>query len=309
MARCGGQVSYIRVSDYHMTESTCYAVNSKKVAVYVLEVQARTRLLHPAVFFTNTHHFQECPTFRCKMRYRDLNHMNTDLAARHPDISLPSFPPKKWFGNKSEKFLHKRMQKLDEYFRELLTLSPVTRGESVLLALQPVAVWDLVVMGLPKIGKAQFVKRFLHYHPMSSNIPDQYLPLVSRIHNIEASSAVFPDIHSFNEIEKFTPVDLVIDNWLVRVNSIQVQSVELMDIKAVSSLVKSKDGVLILYRDEELQSERVAETLEVTYRAWKPVEKVRVWETHGGAFEHLVAAEYAYSAMTQFLRKLLHQAD
>lgn len=235
--------------------------------------------------------------------------MNINLIMKHPNTALPAFPPKKWFGNKSEEFLQNRMRRLDQYFRELLTLPQITSGDSLLLALQPVAVWDIAVIGMPKIGKAQFVKRFLHYKPISSDIPEQYLSLVSRIRNIEASSAVFPDLHSFSEIEQFTPIDLIIDGWLVRVNSIQLHSVELPHLDSAEHVISSKDGALLLYNDDVKRSERVAETLEMTCRASKPVERVRVWDTLGGALEQMEAAEQAYNAVTQFLRRLLHKPD
>ena len=235
--------------------------------------------------------------------------MSVGLASKHPNAVLPAFPPKKWFGNKSEEFLQKRMRELELYFTQLLSVTPVTSGDSLLLALQPVAVWDIVVIGLPKIGKAQFVKRFLHYKPFSADIPEQYASLVSRIHPIEASSAILPDLHSFSEIEQFTPIDLIIDGWLVRVNSIQLHSVDLPEIDTANHLLRSKDGALLLYREDVKKSERVVEALEVTSRARKPVEKVRVWETQGGALEQMAAGEQAYSTVTQFLRRLLHKPN
>lgn len=235
--------------------------------------------------------------------------MSIGLASKHPNAALPAFPPKKWFGNKSEEFLQKRMRKLEQYFGQLLTMAPVTSGDSLLLALQPVAVWDIAVIGLPKIGKAQFVKRFLHYKPFSADIPEQYACLVSRIHTVEASSAFLPDLHSFSEIEQFTPIDLIIDGWLVRVNSIQLHSVDLLEVDTASHLIRSKDGALLLYRDDIKKSLGVAETLEMTCRTWKPVEKVRVWDTQGGALEQMAAGEQAYNTVTQFLRRLLHKPD
>lgn len=53
------------------------------------------------------------------VRYSQLRYFHSEISSKYKG-DLPSFPPKKWFGNKSNNFLSQRQKSLEHYFNTLM---------------------------------------------------------------------------------------------------------------------------------------------------------------------------------------------
>ena len=238
--------------------------------------------------------------------------MHTDLVRVHSNVELPEFPPKKWFGHRSAKFVCRRMNMLNEYFRKLMLIEEVRASECLLKAIQPCKSLDLLVIGQAKIGKAKFTKRFLHYKPAGIEVTGEFSPFVNHITTRSVSSAMANDSTVFSEIEQFTPVDVIVDDWLVRVNSIQIRNVsgDLLadDIQKVDLMAAQKDGAIVTFDSRSEESQRVAQRLLSHFRRRAVCTLIGL----GGRSTDLGSdvsepGEFAYRSFTDFIRKLVSE--
>lgn len=231
--------------------------------------------------------------------------MHNDLARAYSNLSLPEFPPKKWFGHFSEKFICKRMNLLNDYFRKLLLIEEIRTSECVLKAIQPCKSLDLIVIGQIRAGKAKFVKRFLHHIPPGGQVSGEYSALVNHISTRSVSSTVVCESTVLSEIEQFTPIDLVMDDWLVRVNSIQVRNVcgdlTADDIQKTDLALQQKDGAIVLYDATAEEGERTAQRLYNHFRRRAACTLVAL----GTQSDASDSSEYAYNTFTSFIRKIV----
>ncbi|XP_013393722.1 kinesin-like protein KIF16B [Lingula anatina] len=76
---------------------------------------------------TDTHHEFEVKirvleeeTWSVFRRYRRFREMHEHLKKKYPEVAALQFPPKKWFGNRTEKVVKERQNQLQEYVQNVL---------------------------------------------------------------------------------------------------------------------------------------------------------------------------------------------
>lgn len=216
---------------------------------------------------------------------------------------LPIFPPKRWFGHRNERFICRRINLLNEYFRQLMMMEDVKGSEALLQVIQPSQSLDLLVLGPARLGKAKFVKRFLHYHPPDIEVSSEYSSLVNHITTRTMSSLFANESHLFSEIEQFTPIDLVINDWLVRVNSVQIMNISAKPSEAemwkTEVEMSRKDGCVVVYDVESVDSRETTRTL------MKKLGRGKCMDLGLAASTASIDSEFAYSALSQFIERLI----
>jgi hypothetical protein len=297
-----GHVNALLITDFKHIEGTISSANNHKFVLYTLLVEGHYRFLHPNSYFHGKpSKFNVSPAFKTYVRYRDLYNMHTELSKVH--TGLPEFPPKRWFGHRSERFVCRRINLLNEYFRKLMLREEVKTCESLLKAIQPSRSLDIMIVGPVRVGKARFIKRFLHYRPMNVEVASEYSGLVNHITSRTVSSLYANESSIFSEIEQFTPIDLIVGDWLVRVNSILIVNLSSRptnaELQQTELEMKRRDGAVIAY---DIGSE---ETRETAQRLIQKVGKRKCMELGLATSTGSEEAEAAYFAMSQFLQRLL----
>ena len=297
-----GHVSALLITDFKHIEGTLYSANNHKFVLYTLLVEGHYRFLHPSSYFQGKpSKFNVSPAFKTYVRYRDLYNTHLELSKLHS--GLPEFPPKRWFGHRSDKFVCRRINLLNEYFRKLMLREEVKSSESLLKAIQPSRALDVLVVGPVRVGKAKFIKRFLHYRPMEAEVASEYSSLVNHITSRTMSSLYANESNIFSEIEQFTPIDMVLGDWLVRVNSILIVNLSARptsaELQKVELEMRRRDGAVVAYDCGSEESREVAQRL--VQKLGKGTSMELGLSTSTGPGE----AEAAYCHMSQFLQRLL----
>jgi hypothetical protein len=60
-----------------------------------------------------------------KKRYSELKSFHDTIKKAVGSVTLPNFPPKKWFGNKKSTFVEQRRRNLNDYFERLSKIALV----------------------------------------------------------------------------------------------------------------------------------------------------------------------------------------
>lgn len=191
-----GEVSAVSVT----CQTAQVTASSLSEVRFRLQVWSCSRFLHPASFYSIVDS-EHSGSYMLYLRYKDLAAIHKQLLWLYKSLMLPSFPPKKWIVINSEAFLNQRAAMLDEYFAELLKIGEVRRSQVLLEALAPPTVLALKVMGQRGSGKGKFIRRFLHYSPVTGvSSTSQNSPAEGEISN---------------------PVDVIVDGKTVRIASVE----------------------------------------------------------------------------------------
>jgi hypothetical protein len=150
-----------------------------------------------------------------------------------PESSLPSFPKKKWLGYRSEGFLHKRMTQLNEYFTQILLNPAVNPSEPLMRLISPPRPLDLIVLGGPSVGKQFLVELF-----------------------VKSSSENFPgpakNSMCGQDIVKSTPIDLLVDQKLYRIASLDIRTFhasEDQEKNFLNEVLAEKHAAIFMYKE------------------------------------------------------------
>lgn len=186
---------------------------------FLVKVHGRTRFLHPL-----------CKSeFNKSTRYSELLVTHQRISKMFRNAALPKFPPKKLFGNRTEKFILERMNLLNRYFCELLGVEGVSTSEPLLKFAAPRKNYSLGLTGESRVDLLGLARLFLN-------------PL-------EAAR----DGNSVNK----EPVDIVFGEKLYRISSIHLKNALDEGPEAIHEVT----GVLVYYIQGDKDSKAVADWL------------------------------------------------
>jgi len=98
------------ISAIHVTEHT---LTPQGYALYTLQITGKTLFMPtPQVYNIKQRYSEILELHRCLSTIYEPYFTSTHTA-------MPLFPPKKFFNNTSQEFIHQRMQQLEAYFQEL----------------------------------------------------------------------------------------------------------------------------------------------------------------------------------------------
>jgi hypothetical protein len=212
---------------------TSYKVLPEQQGGYVklyVQVQGRTRFIHPISLQSDS-----SPSFRFSTRYSELLCMHLELKELFPSLELPIFPKKKWLGSRSQSFISKRIQQLNDYFAQILATNELNPSEPLMRLISPHRASNILVVGGPRVGKQYLVELFLASE--SSNHP-------GRAQNKNSMCS--------QEIVKMMPVDLLVDHKLYRIASVDIRTfngVEGQEKAFLQDALGDKHGVVFMYKE------------------------------------------------------------
>jgi hypothetical protein len=198
------------------------------VKLYVT-VEGRTRFMHRLC----TENLP-CPIFKFSTRYSVLLNLHLELKELFPDPDLPTFPKKKWLGGRSEGFLSKRISQLNDYFTQILQSATINPSEPLMRLISPTRPLNIIVTGGSSVGKQYFIELF-----------------------IKSSSENYPGNQSKNsmcgqEILKSTPIDLLVDEKLYRIASLDIKTFngrEDQERNFLNEALADKHAVVFMYKE------------------------------------------------------------
>lgn len=181
-----------------------YRILSEQEGGYVklyVTVEGRTRFMHRLC----TENLP-CPVFKFSTRYSVLLNLHLELKELFDEADLPTFPKKKWLGGRSEGFLSKRISQLNDYFTQILQNPAINPSEPLMRLISPTRPLNIIVIGGSSVGKQYLIELFLR-----------------------CSSENYPGPQSKNsmvgqEILKSTPIDLLVDEKLYRISSLDIKT-------------------------------------------------------------------------------------
>mmetsp|Transcript_14237 Transcript_14237/g.26870 ORF Transcript_14237/g.26870 Transcript_14237/m.26870 type:complete len:297 (-) Transcript_14237:3816-4706(-) len=205
--------------------------------VYKLSVVGSTNYLHPMAYFDRHACVPlEKPLYCFKARYSYLLRLHLSLVSEVRGKLLPSFPPKRWVRNRSDSVIRDRISHLNRYFASLLTLDYVRTSFTLNMAFRPQISLNYVVIGCPDVGKTSFVDGFVDLTPSQRH---------SRIEMSPEKSQIF-SVHR--------PIDLVVDRVIVRIEGIELLSINPSDsLSSILPALSEYDGVILAYSAVETQ--------------------------------------------------------
>lgn len=215
---------------------------------YCLLVQGATPYLHPTAFYDpDSCLVSESPAFRLWTRFRSIKSLHKNLLALFPE-GLPELPINKWMWLRGIKGADSRKRQLQSYFTKLLEIEPVRLSEPLAHFCGPQFYLNLCVVGCPSVGKMRLVEDF--YKVSFATLQNQITP-VSEGNSDEGHK--YPDRANF-------PVDLIVDRVLIRIQSIEVRTIDMSKLEELIASLEVKDGLIFTYtetRPETLEPVRI----------------------------------------------------
>lgn len=200
------------------------------VKLYV-NVEGKTRFMHPLSL-----HMNPSPVFKFSTRYSELLCLHLELKELYPALELPAFPKKKWIGSRSESFIAKRIQQLNDYFAAILQIAEVNPSEPLMRLISPHRPLKICVIGGPRVGKQYLVELFVKNE--SSNYP------VDSHTKVSMCSI---------EIAKSTPIDLLIEDKLFRIACLDIKTFtgnEGQEKAFVNEIIADKHAAVVMYKEK-----------------------------------------------------------
>ena len=233
-------VSAISVSEYRVVP--CEAKGS--YVQYCLQVHGATPFLHRLAFYDpDSCLVSESPVFHLWTRFSFIKALHRDLqAACLPD--LPELPYNKWIWVRGAKAAENRKRQLQVYFSKLLEDETVRFSEPLVQFCGPRLYLNLCVVGCLGVGKMRLVEDF--YKVSHSTLQTQIALWGEGDSNED---------HKYPERANF-PVDVIVDQTLIRIQSIEVRSIDMSKVEALIASLEVKDGLIFAY------TEKRPETLE-----------------------------------------------
>ena len=208
------------------------------VKLYVI-IEGRTRFMHPFCLQSNP-----APSFKFSTRYSELLCMHLELKELLPLLDLPAFPKKKWIGSRSDSFISKRILQLNDYFVQILQTPEVNPSEPLMRLISPHRPLNVLVLGGPRVGKQYLVELFVKNESLSYPVP----------HDTKNSMCS-------HEIVKSTPVDILIDEKLVRVASLDIKTFtghEGQERNFLMDALADKHAVIFMYKERGTAGHAIA---------------------------------------------------
>jgi len=218
---------------------------SKSYVLYKLCVRGTTPNMHPmAVFDRNACLPLAFPMFYIKARYSMLLKLHRVLLENFPDTELPEFPPKRWMRNTSPQVIDDRKKRLNSYFRDLLSVPKLSTSPSLLRFFFNAFVCKIGVAGASRIGKASLVDAFCMAQPLFRH------------------TKVDLALNSSQLITTRGPIDIIVDNSLVRISRIETFTVrDTTDFPELLTQMRNYEAILIAYAPNQPSTSEVANKL------------------------------------------------
>jgi len=211
---------------------------------YCLAVHGATPYLNPTAFYDpDSCLVSESPVFSLWTRFRCLKKLHRDLQAACLE-DLPDLPANKWVWIRGAKAAEARKEQLQAYFSKLLERETVRLCEPLTQFCAPRLCVDLCVVGCMGVGKMRLVDDFYKVSPST---------LQTQI--VSWAESESDEDHKYPERANF-PVDMVVDRTLIRVQSIEVRTIDLSRVEELLASLEIKDGLIFTY------TEKRPETLE-----------------------------------------------
>jgi hypothetical protein len=239
------KVTQVTVSSHQVQRGKRHPDQSKRFVMYTLQVRGTTPYIHPmAKFDRNSCLPLDVPMYWVKIRYSSLLNMHKRLVVDFPMNKLPEFPPKRWMRNTSLHVIEDRKTRLNNYFSELLAVPKLCSAPNLIQVLCSPIFCKIAVVGCPRIGKASLVHAFALAQPMYRH------------------SKVDLELNSSQLITTRGPIDLIVDNTLVRVERIETFTVhDRRDYTSLSSVLNGFEAVLVAFAPSQATTSEVADDL------------------------------------------------
>jgi hypothetical protein len=239
------KVTQVTVSSHQVQRGKSHPDESKRFVMYTLQVRGTTPYIHPmAMFDRNACLPLDVPTYWVKIRYSALLDMHKRLVEDFPMNKLPEFPPKRWMRNTSLQVIEDRKVRLNNYFSELLAVPKLCSAPNLLQLLCSPVFCKIAVVGCPRIGKASLVHAFVLAQPMTRH------------------TKVDLELNSSQLITTRGPIDLVVDNTLVRVERIETFTVhDKSDYTGLFTELKGFEAALVAFAPSQPITSQVADDL------------------------------------------------
>lgn len=215
---------------------------------YGLTVRGLTPYLHPMCLYDSDSCLsREVAVFTHWKRFSAIVQLHKALKAELAQVQLPSLP-RHWLPVRSQTAVQGRQRKLNGYFSALMEIEKAKHSLALSVFFQPVFRLTLRVVGTPGIGKMRIVEAFFNikHHKESDGLPHlqtgQFM-----------ESGIYPDRSDL-------PVDLVVDQALVRISLIEVVAL------AQDLEFEDTDGIIFAF------SEEVPASLEAVRRKRREIE-------------------------------------
>lgn len=245
----------------HVTQITVrsHQVQTDQPKVYVLynlAVRATTPYMHKmARFDRNACLPLDVPVFTVKARYSQLLKLHKHLVEDFPEAELPEFPPKKWMRNTSIQVIDNRKKRLENYFHDLLKVPKLSTAPTFLRFFCSPFTCRIAVVGASRIGKASFVDAFCLAEPLFRHT------------KVELA------LNSSQLITTRGPIDIIVDNSLVRISKIDTFTVPgSCDYDELVRELNEYEAVLVAYAPWHARTSEVASCLTTLLR--KPVTSI-----------------------------------
>ena len=209
------------------------------VKLYVI-IEGRTRFMHPFCLQSNP-----APSFKFSTRYSELLCMHLELRELLPLLDLPPFPKKKWIGSRSDTFISKRIHQLNDYFVQILQTPEVNPSEPLMRLISPHRPLNVLIIGGQRVGKQFLVELF---------VKNESLSYPSGTHDTKNSMCS-------QEIVKATPVDILIDEKLFRIASLDIKTFvgqEGQERTFLMEALADKQAVIFMYKERGTAGHAVA---------------------------------------------------
>jgi len=190
---------------------TSYRLKARPRCIqYGITVRGLTPYLHPMCLYDSDSHLsRDVAVFTHWKRFSAIVQLHKALQTELTQTPLPRLP-RHWLPVRSQAGFQARQRKLNEYFAALMEVEKAKHSIALSAFFQPILRLTLRVAGTPGIGKMRIVEAFFNvkHHKEGDGLPQlqtgQFM-----------ESGVYPDRADL-------PVDLVVDQALVRINLIEV---------------------------------------------------------------------------------------
>lgn len=212
---------------------TSYRIQTRSRCVqYGITVHGLTPYLHPMCLYDSDSCLsRDVASFTQWKRFSAVVQLHKALKAEITDLKLPALP-RHWLPVRSQAGIQARQRKLNVYFSAVLEIDKAKHSLALSSFFQPAIRLTLRVVGLPGIGKMRIVEAFFNIkHQKESD----GLPKLQTGQFME--SGVYPDRAEL-------PVDLVVDQALVRISLIEVMSL------TQDEELADTDGIIFAFSEE-----------------------------------------------------------
>ena len=201
---------------------------------YAVTVRGLTPYLHPMCLYDlDSCLSRDVAVFTHWKRFSTVIQLHKALQAELPNTQLPALPSH-WLPVHSPSGLQVRQQQLSVYFSSLLEIPQAKHSIALCSFFQPSMHLNLRVAGVPGIGKMRLLEAFFSVRHRKER--DELPGLRNRQLR---DSGVYPDRADL-------PVDLVVDQTLVRITMIEVVTLsEDSDLK-----FSNTDGIIFAFSEE-----------------------------------------------------------